>query len=135
MAAEEQEALKGRLLEIVQGHVGQDTAFADINAEDNVPSKVYTSPLYSRPLRFTLLKATRLVPRAQARFTFVHVCMHVTAEMRAPAFRWQLTLQIALESVLWPLRLYRILAFASCTCLTTRLATPPQPVSSATGVR
>merc|ERR1712028_330291 len=40
MAAEEQEALKGRLLEIVQGHVGQDTAFADINAEDNVPSKI-----------------------------------------------------------------------------------------------
>merc|ERR1712028_64643 len=40
MSAEEQEALKCRLLEIVQGHVGQDTAFADINAEDNVPSKI-----------------------------------------------------------------------------------------------
>ena len=52
MAAEEQEALKGRLLEIVQGHVGQDTAFADINAEDNVPSKVSStrsSTVHIRP--------------------------------------------------------------------------------------
>merc|ERR1712070_227473 len=40
MSTEEQDAVKGRLLEIIQGHVGQDTAFVDIRAEDNLPSKI-----------------------------------------------------------------------------------------------